>query len=175
MFFQGGDGDINPFYAVHPLDQDAVRMRDWTGERLGKEAVRVAKNIRTESTPAARLDVAEDVLDFHVRWNRDAFVGAVRRSSGDDNAAVVEGPLNAGCAKHAPYNALYLDGAVEQVPPALVSQLADGGRMVGVLLDRGVGRATLWIKSGNAISHRVLFDANVTPLPGFAAPARFVF
>ena len=90
MFFQGGDGDINPFYAVHPLDQDAVRMRDWTGERLGKEAVRVAKNIRTESTPAARLDVAEDVLDFHVRWNRDTFVGAVRRSWGDDTAAVVE-------------------------------------------------------------------------------------
>jgi protein-L-isoaspartate(D-aspartate) O-methyltransferase len=92
-----------------------------------------------------------------------------------DNAAVVEGALNDGCAKHAPYNILYLDGAVEQVPPALTNQLADGGRMVGVLLDRGVGRAALWIKSGNAVSHRVLFDANVGLLPGFAAPARFVF
>jgi protein-L-isoaspartate(D-aspartate) O-methyltransferase len=87
----------------------------------------------------------------------------------------VEGPLNAGCSKHAPYNIIYLDGAVEQVPPALTSQLADGGRMVGVLLDRGVGRATLWIRSGNAMSHRMLFDANVAPLPGFAAPAQFVF
>ncbi|WP_119303260.1 protein-L-isoaspartate O-methyltransferase family protein [Dongia deserti] len=92
-----------------------------------------------------------------------------------DNAVVVEGALNAGCAKHAPYNIIYLDGAVEQVPSALTSQLADGGRMVGVLLDRGVGRATLWIKTGATVSHRVLFDANVAPLPGFAAPARFVF
>jgi protein-L-isoaspartate(D-aspartate) O-methyltransferase len=92
-----------------------------------------------------------------------------------DNAIVVEGALNAGCAKHAPYNILYLDGAVEQVPSALMSQLAEGGRMVGVLLDRGVGRATLWIKNGNAVSHRMLFDANVGRLPGFAAPARFVF
>jgi len=92
-----------------------------------------------------------------------------------DNAVVVEGLLNAGCSKHAPYNIIYLDGAVEQVPPALTSQLADGGRMVGVLLDRGVGRATLWIRSGNAMAHRVLFDANVAPLPGFAAPAQFVF
>ncbi len=91
-----------------------------------------------------------------------------------DNAALVEGPLDAGCLKHAPYNVLYLDGAVEQVPPALLAQLAEGGRMVGVLLDRGVGRATLWIKSG-AVANRVLFDANVAPLPGFAAPARFVF
>jgi protein-L-isoaspartate(D-aspartate) O-methyltransferase len=47
--------------------------------------------------------------------------------------------------------------------------------MVGVLAERGVGRATLWIKSGDAVSHRVLFDATVAPLPGFAAPAQFVF
>jgi protein-L-isoaspartate(D-aspartate) O-methyltransferase len=92
-----------------------------------------------------------------------------------DNAAVVEGPLDAGCVRHAPYNVLYLEGAVEQVPPALTAQLADGGRMLGVLLDRGVGRATLWVKSGGALSRRVLFDANVAPLPGFAAPPRFVF
>lgn len=92
-----------------------------------------------------------------------------------DNAVVVEGGLSAGCAKHAPYNVIYLDGAVEQVPAVLANQLANGGRMVGVLLDRGVGRATLWLKTGTTISHRVLFDANVAPLPGFAAPAGFVF
>lgn len=92
-----------------------------------------------------------------------------------DNAVVFEGPLNAGCPRHAPYNIIYLDGAVEQVSSALTGQLAEGGRMVGVLLDRGVGRATLWIKSGGVVSHRALFDANVAPLPGFAAPARFVF
>jgi protein-L-isoaspartate(D-aspartate) O-methyltransferase len=101
--------------------------------------------------------------------------GAVLGELSIDNTAVVEGPLNAGWAKHAPYNIIYLDGAVEQVPAALTSQLADGGRMVGVLLDRGVGRATLWLKDAGAVSHRVLFDANVAPLPGFSAPARFVF
>ena len=92
-----------------------------------------------------------------------------------DNAIVMDGPLSAGCTKHAPYNIVYLDGAVEQVPAALLAQLADGGRMVGVLAERGVGRAALWIKSGDAVSHRVLFDATVAPLPGFAAPAQFVF
>ena len=92
-----------------------------------------------------------------------------------DNAVVFEGPLKAGCPKHAPYNIIYLDGAVEQMPSTLTSQLAEGGRMVGVLRDRGVGRASLWIKSGGAVSRRVLFDANVAPLPGFGAPAGFVF
>lgn len=93
---------------------------------------------------------------------------------GIDNAAVVEGPLAAGCAKHAPYDVIFLDGAVEQVPQSLIDQLGEGGRMVGVVSDGGVGRAMLWIKSGGALSRRILFDANVTPLPGFKAPARFV-
>ncbi|HJT14127.1 MAG TPA: protein-L-isoaspartate O-methyltransferase [Dongiaceae bacterium] len=101
--------------------------------------------------------------------------GGVLSELSIDNAIVFEGPLNAGCPKHAPYNVVYLDGSVEQLPAALTSQLADGGRLVGVQLDQGVGRASLWIKSGSAISRRVLFDANVAPLPGFAAPPRFVF
>lgn len=93
---------------------------------------------------------------------------------GIDNAAVVEGPLAAGCGKHAPYDVIYLDGAVEDLPQGLVDQLGEDGRMVGVMIERGIGRAMLWLKSGGAVSRRVLFDANVTPLPGFEAPARFV-
>ena len=91
-----------------------------------------------------------------------------------DNAVVVEGALRDGCAKHAPYDVIYLDGAIEEVPQAGATQLAEGGRMVGVLRERGVGRAVLWIKAGNVMSKRVLFDANVELLPGFAAAKRFV-
>lgn len=92
-----------------------------------------------------------------------------------DNAVVVEGPLRDGCVKHAPYDVIFLDGAIEEVPQAGATQLAEGGRMVGVLRERGVGRAALWVKSGNVMSRRVLFDANVQLLPGFAAAKRFVF
>lgn len=90
MFLQGGDGDINPYYAVHPLDQDAVKMRDWTGERLGREAARVAKAIQTESVPDASLDYSEDTLDFRWRWNRERFREAVRQSRGPKAAAALE-------------------------------------------------------------------------------------
>ena len=94
---------------------------------------------------------------------------------GIDNVAVVEGQHAAGCAKHAPYDVIFLDGAVEQLPQAIIDQLGEGGRMVGVAVEGGIGRAMLWLKSGGVLSKRILFDANVTPLPGFSLPARFVF
>jgi len=82
MFLQGGDGDINPFYAVTPLAEDAVKMREWTGERLGREAARIAKAIHTEPTPDARLDYVEDLMPFHLRWNPEKFRQAVLASWG---------------------------------------------------------------------------------------------
>ncbi len=105
IFLQGGDGDINPYYAVHPLDQDAVRMRDWTGERLGQEAARVARAIRTE--PARALDWSEDTLDLGWRWNVPKLREAVRQSWGADAAAEIDRRAAEGL--HAPVATVLLD------------------------------------------------------------------
>jgi neutral ceramidase len=82
FFFQGGDGDINPYYAVTPLEENPIKMRDWTGETLGKEAAQVALEIRTQPVPGASLDFAEDVMDFHLRWDPDKFREALLKSWG---------------------------------------------------------------------------------------------
>ena len=39
-----------------------------------------------------------------------------------------KGPLAKGWPKDAPYDFILIDGAVEQVPQAIVDQAADGGR-----------------------------------------------
>ena len=93
-----------------------------------------------------------------------------------DNAVVVEGELKAGYAKQAPYDAIVLGGAVEQVPPAITDQLAEGGRLVAVVADgSSVGAGVLMLRARGAFLRRVLFDAAVPPLPGFMAERGFVF
>ncbi|MBI3665725.1 MAG: neutral/alkaline non-lysosomal ceramidase N-terminal domain-containing protein [Acidobacteria bacterium] len=72
FFLQGAPGDINALYAVTPLEQDAVKMCEWSGRHLGEEAVRVAKAIPTESAEAT-LDYSEDILRFHLRWDPEKF------------------------------------------------------------------------------------------------------
>ncbi|MGH9397434.1 MAG: neutral/alkaline non-lysosomal ceramidase N-terminal domain-containing protein [Terriglobia bacterium] len=73
FFLQGGDGDINPYYATTPRNQGAVQKRDWTGEQLGQEAARVAKAIHTQASPTPSLDFADDVMTFRLRWNPEKF------------------------------------------------------------------------------------------------------
>ncbi len=92
-----------------------------------------------------------------------------------DNVAVVTGSLEAGYPSEAPYDVIFVDGAVELVPTGLLDQLKDGGRLVAVV---GYGRsaaATLFRRSGDDIGSRVAFDADVQPLPGFRRPKAFVF
>ena len=73
IFLQGGDGDINPYYATTPLADGAVKKRDWTGEQLGLEAARVAKTINTVPAAQPSLQFTEDVMTFPVRWDAQKF------------------------------------------------------------------------------------------------------
>lgn len=93
-----------------------------------------------------------------------------------DNAVVVEGALKGGYAKQAPYNVVLIQGAVNEIPPALKEQMADGGRLAGVVVDEaGIGRATLIQRTGDVFSGRTLFDAATPILPGFERTPGFVF
>jgi len=82
VFLQGAPGDINPYYATIPRNQDAVKWRDWTGERLGEEAARVAKSIHTEAAAEPGLQVMQDSLTFHLRWDPEKFHQALLASYG---------------------------------------------------------------------------------------------
>ena len=93
-----------------------------------------------------------------------------------DNAVVVEGALNGGYAKQAPYDVIIFQGAVCEVPQAMKAQLSDGGRLVAVICDiAGIGRGTLIQRSGDNFSARTLFDAATPLLPGFEREVGFVF
>jgi Neutral/alkaline non-lysosomal ceramidase, N-terminal len=84
FFLQGAPGDINPYYAVTPLQEDAVKWRDWTGRRLGVEAARVALGIHTEAAPQASLDYTEEVIPFRLRWDLEKFRRALMLALGPD-------------------------------------------------------------------------------------------
>jgi neutral ceramidase len=70
FFLQGGDGDINPHFAVTPLQQGAVELCERTGTELGGIVAQVARRIQTEAEAQPSLRFAMDYLTFGPRWDR---------------------------------------------------------------------------------------------------------
>jgi len=93
----------------------------------------------------------------------------------DLGVETVEGPLEAGWTKGAPYDQILIDGAVETIPDAILAQLADGGRLGTSLVDRGVSRLIVGRKAGGAFGYLSLGDAGTPALPGFSRPKAFTF
>lgn len=100
---------------------------------------------------------------------------ALARTAREAGVDVVEGPLEAGFRKGAPYQQILIDGAVEMIPDAIVAQLADGGRLGAPLVDRGITRLVIGRKTGGAFGYLSVGDAGVPALPGFSPPQAFTF
>ena len=88
---------------------------------------------------------------------------------------VVQGRLEDGYRKGAPYDHILIDGAVEVIPDALIDQLADGGRLGTALVDRGISRLVVGRKAGGAFGYLSVADAGAPLLPGFDRPRAFTF
>jgi protein-L-isoaspartate(D-aspartate) O-methyltransferase len=100
---------------------------------------------------------------------------AARRELAGSAIDIVNGPLERGVERSAPFDVIVVEGAFGLMPDALIAQLADGGRLVGVDAIMGAPQAALFEKRGGAVSRRALFEAAADVLDGFQPGASFVF
>jgi protein-L-isoaspartate(D-aspartate) O-methyltransferase len=111
-----------------------------------------------------------------VALEADASLAAIaKRELRGAKVEVVSGAVTAGWPSGAPYDAILVGGAIEEIPESLTRQLRDGGRLAAVIRNGGAARAMLYVRTGTHGSARRLFDAAIPPLPGFEKPQAFVF
>lgn len=94
---------------------------------------------------------------------------------GISNAAFVKGDLKAGASEHGPFNVIFVGAAVETIPQAWLKQLANGGRLAVIERDGAIGRAKIYVRSGDTYGDNTYFDSSASVLPGFRAEKAFVF
>ncbi|MGI3170653.1 protein-L-isoaspartate O-methyltransferase family protein [Pseudooceanicola sp. C21-150M6] len=92
---------------------------------------------------------------------------------GADNAVVETGAPEAGAPDHGPYDIIFIDGAVEQVPEALTDQLKEGGRIAALIVEGKLGTVKIGHKSGGKTHWRFAFNAFAPVLPGFEKAKTF--
>ena len=79
FFLQGAPGDINPYFDKTPLNEDADRHMKETGEQLGREAVRVARDITTKVPEKPSLKYSLNTMKFGLRWDAEQVMAIVEK------------------------------------------------------------------------------------------------
>ena len=77
--------------------------------------------------------------------------------------------------KRGDYTLVLVDGAIEHVPPALTKLVAEGGRIVTGMVDRGVTRLATGRKSGKALALLPLAEMGIPRLGAFDRPQSWSF
>jgi protein-L-isoaspartate(D-aspartate) O-methyltransferase len=112
-----------------------------------------------------------------IALEEDAALAAAAREAlaGEGTVTVVEGPLAAGWAQGGPYDLIYVDGGVEEIPAALVDQLAPAGRLVGGLVEKSVTHLIEARRGAAGLGLARFADVEIAALPGFAKAPAFAF
>ncbi len=105
----------------------------------------------------------------------DADLAAFARIALGDTVELVNAPLCEGAPAQGPYDVLVVDGAVEELPDALVRQVRPGGRIVAGLVDRGVTRLASGVRTEAGFGLSAFADGECAVLPGFARSQGFQF
>lgn len=97
------------------------------------------------------------------------------RLAGFANVELVESALADGHAAGAPYSLIIIDGAVGELPEAIVTQLAEGGRLLTGLDEAGVSRLATGRRTAGAFALVPFADTDIAPLAAFARPKSYTF
>ena len=115
---------------------------------------------------------SERFLYSALRSNLDAF--------GLAKVQTILAPLAEGAPEEAPFDLIFINGAVEANLEALFAQLKDGGRLVAIKRLPGdptgrAGKAVRYEKIDGGNGYRVLFDASAPVLEAFRQNEQFTF
>ena len=146
-----------------PLDALALGNDDLVldlGAGLGYSSAviaHIAEAVVAVEDDEARLSEAESLLAEHHA----------------DNVILHGGALSEGAPEHGPYDAILIEGAVEEVPEAIIGQLKEGGRMACLFMEGTLGVVRIGYKLDGGMSWRFSFNASAPVIPGFEKARAF--
>lgn len=119
---------------------------------------------------------AASVLSLEIDAHLAAQAQANLQKAGVTNVVVRTADGNQGAAADGPFDVIVLSGSVAEVPAALLQQLAVGGRLVAIVGDEPMMRATLITRtSESSWTTTEPWDSNAPRLSGFPEHSRFQF
>ena len=142
---------------------------------LNKDSLVLVVGAGTGYSSAVLAEIAGSVIGLEEDPEMASQAGDLLVDLGLSNTVIVDGPLAGGLPDQGPFDGILIDGAVEAVPHALLSQLKEGGHLATVEGAPPYTQAVVYERFGEDMSRRALFEAGSKPLPGFEKAHAFQF
>ena len=120
---------------------------------------RLAETVISIEEDKELLDFSEDVI----------------KNIGIDNIVFINNKMIEGCSDQEPFNAIIIEGAVDEVPPKILNQLEHNGRLIAMINDNGISNVIEYQKKNNTFTERFLFSCSAPKLKSFDKRKSFSF
>lgn len=128
---------------------------------------------------AVIAQLAREVIGLEDNINLISAAQANLKKLGINNASFVKAELTEGADRQKPYDLIFINGAVEEIPAAIYAQLKDNGHIITVKADENNEHAPYFgvaiHKTGKINSEIKKFQAFTNKLPGFEKKRGFDF
>ena len=97
------------------------------------------------------------------------------KKSNINNVVFIKNEIVKGYNEQSPFNAIIIEGAIQEVPSNILNQLDEGGRLFAIVQEEEICSAKLFKKNGNSISEQKLFNCKMPVLSMFMKKNSFSF
>ena len=119
--------------------------------------------------------IAETVISIEEDKELLDFSEEAVRKNGIDNVVFINNAMKEGCSEQGPFNAIIIEGAIDEVPPKILNQLDHNGRLIAMINDNGISNAIEYQKKNNTFTERFLFNCSAPKLKSFDKRKSFSF
>lgn len=165
-----------------PLGHDQFMLAPKIEARLLQDAgVQKHEKVLEIGTGSAYLTAllahqAQRVISLEINPELAAKARSNLQRAGIHNAEVREFDGSKGTPAEAPFDVILLGGSVAEVPPSLLGQLKIGGRLLAIVSQEPVQRATVIVRrSETEFETRTPWDGSAPALLNFPVPSPFRF
>ena len=119
--------------------------------------------------------LAETVISIEEDQELLDFSEEAIKKNGIDNIVFINNAMIEGCSEQGPFNAIIIEGSIDEVPSKILNQLEHNGRLIAMINDSGISNVIEYQKKNNNFTERFLFNCSAPKLKSFDKRKSFSF
>ena len=129
----------------------------------------------TGYSAAITSKIAETVICIEEDQDLITYAEKIASINSTNNIVFINNQLSKGYIDQGPYSCILIEGGIEEVPNIILDQIAEGGKLVTVIMQNDTGSAIKYSRKNNQIISQFLFSIEAPSLKSFEKAKKFKF